>query len=145
MSAPVQHIVVPALTIRQPWASLIIRGGKDIENRNWPTSVRGTVAIHSSARMTRDDMDDACEVMERFIPKFNRHVFMRDKFPLGSILGTVEIVGCVRESTSPWFFGEYGFVLKNARGFEPPIPAKGALGFWKASIPVDYLKQGGPR
>src|SRR4051812_38769522 len=37
-----------ALTIKQPWAKLIFEGGKDIENRSWPTGVRGRVAIHTS-------------------------------------------------------------------------------------------------
>ena len=33
-----------ALTIKQPWAWAILHGGKDIENRNWFTSVAGGVA-----------------------------------------------------------------------------------------------------
>lgn len=37
-----------ALSIRQPWATLILRGGKDIENRVWRTKQRGTVLIHAS-------------------------------------------------------------------------------------------------
>lgn len=52
-----------ALTVRQPWASLIVRGGKDIENRNWATRYTGLVAIHSSAKMARADMEDACALM----------------------------------------------------------------------------------
>ncbi len=37
-----------ALSIRQPWAWLIINGYKDIENRSWPTNYRGTFFIHAS-------------------------------------------------------------------------------------------------
>ena len=44
-----------ALSIRQPWAHLILHGGKDIENRDWRTSVRGRVLVHASKGMTRDD------------------------------------------------------------------------------------------
>ena len=36
-----------ALTIKQPWASLIIYGDKDVENRSWPTSYRGPLLIHA--------------------------------------------------------------------------------------------------
>lgn len=37
-----------ALTVKQPWAGLIIAGGKDIENRTWRTSYRGRVLIHAA-------------------------------------------------------------------------------------------------
>ena len=48
----------------------------------------------------------------------------------GCIVGTVDIVGCVNQSNSRWFFGEYGFQLANPVAFERPIPFKGALGFF---------------
>ena len=37
-----------ALSIRQPWAWLILHGGKDIENRTWATKLRGRVLIHAA-------------------------------------------------------------------------------------------------
>lgn len=48
-----------ALSIRQPWAWLIIHGGKDIENRTWPTRFRGRVAVHAGKGMTRDEYEAA--------------------------------------------------------------------------------------
>mgnify|MGYP002359850962 FL=1 len=36
-----------ALSIRQPWAGLIIHGYKDIENRDWPTRYRGPLLVHA--------------------------------------------------------------------------------------------------
>lgn len=44
-----------ALSIRQSWASLIIKCGKDIENRTWPTRYRGRILVHAAKGMTRDD------------------------------------------------------------------------------------------
>lgn len=41
---------VKVLTVKQPWASLIVHGIKDIENRSWRTNFRGRVLIHSSAK-----------------------------------------------------------------------------------------------
>lgn len=41
-----------ALSIRQPWAWLILHGGKDIENRSWNTNFRGRFLIHAAAGMT---------------------------------------------------------------------------------------------
>ena len=50
-----------ALSIRQPWAWLIIHGGKDIENRCWPTKFRGRMLIHAAKGMTRAEHEDAID------------------------------------------------------------------------------------
>ena len=50
-----------ALSIRQPWAWLILHGGKDIENRDWATRFRGRVLIHASKGVTQDEWSDAWE------------------------------------------------------------------------------------
>jgi hypothetical protein len=128
-----------ALTVRQPWASLIISGGKDIENRDWYTGFRGRVAIHSSSKLTMADLEDCHEFLVHSIPHLSLERFKRASLPLGSILGTVEITGCVRQSESPWFFGKYGFVLRNPQPLAKPIPIKGHLGFW--DVPDDLLKR----
>jgi hypothetical protein len=122
-----------ALSIKQPWASLIAWGAKDIENRTWPTKYTGIIAIHASAKLDPREMQDACDMMRGFIPKFSSRRFQMEAFPAGAILGTVELAVCVITSDSPWFVGEYGFLLKNAVKFKTPIPCKGALGFWKVS------------
>lgn len=132
-----------ALTIKQPWATLIMRCGKDIENRQWYTSQRGIIAIHTSARMKREDVEEACALMRGFIPNFSERIFTDEcfrepeRYPIGCIVGTVEIVDCVKHSDSPWFVGEYGFVLRNPVCFAKPIPARGMLGFWE--VPGDLL------
>lgn len=128
-----------ALTVRQPWASLIIRGGKDIENRDWYTGIRGRVAIHTSAKLLKSEMDSACGLMRSFIPRFSRRIFERDFFPVGAIIGTVEIVDCVHHSDSPWFQGQYGFVLSDPRPVITPILCKGALGFWEVPTDVEAV------
>jgi hypothetical protein len=120
-----------ALSILQPWAHLIIHGGKDIENRTWklPERIKGQrVAIASSLYESAEDWSAAYEIIEgRNLPiKIPPAV----KLPYGSILGTVEIVDCVTASDSPWFSGPYGFVLRDPRPLATPIPYKGRLGFW---------------
>lgn len=98
-----------ALSIQQPWAWLIVKGYKDIENRSWPTKHRGKILIHAGKKFDRDGYD-----------------FVRQNFPtiplpdpgnfnLGGIVGEAQIVGCVRASWSPWFFGPFGFVLEKAK------------------------------
>lgn len=128
-----------ALSIRQPWAHCIMHLGKDTENRDWPTRLRGRICIHAAKGMTRDEYDDCMGVIRHV----NVHrpfaeipiVPSRETITRGGIIGTVEIVDCVRDSDSPWFFGRFGFVLRDPRPV-PFIPLKGALGFfnWRERI-----------
>ena len=117
-----------AISIRQPWAWLIMNAGKDIENRSWPTKIRGRVLVHAAKGMTKYEYEDAALfVTKRFkgvtIPLF-------ETLQRGGIIGSVEIVDCVRMSTSPWFCGTYGFVLRNPQPL-PFRPYKGQLGFFE--------------
>ncbi len=126
-----------ALSIRQPWAWAIVRAGKDIENRNWPTRYRGPVCIHAAKGMTRGEYDDANSFIQGVLGPRDNDWLMRwlgvcaapDRLERGGIIGIAEIVDCVSYSDSPWFFGHYGFVLRNAQPVDF-IPVKGALGFF---------------
>lgn len=100
-----------ALSIRQPWCEHILRDGKDVENRNWPTKYRGQFLIHASKTFDGPKSDSK-------------------GFDMGGIVGIAEIVDCVSESDSKWFMGEYGFVLRNPIALPSMIPCKGALGFF---------------
>jgi hypothetical protein len=125
-----------ALTIRQPWAWAIFHAGKDIENRDWPTRLRGRIAIHAAKEMTRD-YEGALFFMQEATGKFQCPSF--EELIRGAIIGTVEITGCVSESSSPWFMGDYGFALRGAIALPEPIECRGALGFW--DVPEDILRQ----
>lgn len=118
-----------AISVLQPWAHLIIHGGKDIENRDWPTRVRGRVAIHASKRLDKVQMGEAMEVMHRL--GTSKPCIAAHAIAFGAVIGTVEIVDCVQRSDSPWFFGDYGFVLRDPRPLLKPVPCRGALGWWE--------------
>ncbi len=130
-----------ALSIRQPWASLILKARKDIENRCWPTKVRGRILIHAAKGMTRAEHKDAIAFAVDAIradpgnADAGRTVTLRelgfafDDLPRGGIIGSVEVVDCVRLSDSPWFVGDYGFVLRDPQPL-PFRPWKGQLGFF---------------
>ena len=131
-----------ALSIRAPWWWYILNGGKDIENRDWPTRVRGRILIHASkwwvnehiARERYQAQDMALDAGVHIpLPDLDRMCECR-----GCIVGSVEIVDCVAHSDSPWFVGDYGFVLRNPLIFAKPIPFKGALGFF--SVPDDLVR-----
>lgn len=124
-----------ALSIRQPWAWAIFNAGKDIENRQWRTDFRGEVCIHASKGMTKGELVEFCEFFEDTIRPGRRGSLVPHSEDLyrGGIIGVAEIVDCVEESDSPWFFGRHGFVLRNVR-LVPFIPVRGALGFFRWEV-----------
>lgn len=123
-----------ALSIRQPWASMIFYCGKDVENRTWSTRVRGRVLIHAALGGTRLEFDEAMGFASKAMGR--PLVTRRSTVPRGCIIGSVEIVDCVTESPSPWFTGGYGFVLRDPQ-LLPFTPWKGRLGFF--DVPDEAL------
>lgn len=116
-----------AISIRQPWAWLIVNGFKDVENRKWKTKFRGRVLIHSSKGCTKSEYQDAVSTVRHIDPSI---VIPRlEDLERGGIVGRCDLTDCVDKSDSPWFFGRYGFVLKDAKPVEFE-PLKGALGFF---------------
>ena len=120
---------VIALSIRQPWAWLIFHTGKDIENRSWTTQFRGRILIHAGKGMTQMEYEEA-ELFVLEECRENIKIPPPSQLERGGIVGSVEIVGCVSSSNSPWFCGPYGFVLRNPKAL-PFRPCKGQLGFFK--------------
>lgn len=120
----------PALSIRQPWAWLILNAGKDIENRDWRTNFRGRVLIHASKSCAKSEYENAIDFMvDRGIDRLAANLPSIDQFERGGIIGSAEIVDCTDHSASPWFVGDFGFVLRNPKPL-PFVPWKGQLGFF---------------
>lgn len=122
-----------ALSIRQPWAWLIVNGYKDIENRSWRTNYRGPVLIHASSRKpTKVEVAHARYILSTQIgAEAAREMPDRNGFKLGGIVGVATITGwCVDAPLSPWFFGPIGHKLANARAL-PFKPMKGRLSFFE--------------
>ncbi|WP_339889815.1 ASCH domain-containing protein [uncultured Flavobacterium sp.] len=90
-----------ALSIKQPWASLIAHGIKDIENRTWKTHFRGRIYIHASAK----DFGSLSQALnqqqwDKTIQNWNSDYFP-DR-PLSAIIGEVDIIDCVINHPSIW-------------------------------------------
>lgn len=107
-----------ALTVRQPWASLIIHGPKRVENRNWPTRYRGPLLIHAGSNRT--GRDRAANVLA---------------LPLdyGVIIGAVVLSDCVpvdRCFSSPFTEGPWCWLVGEPIAFSTPIPWRGSLGLF---------------
>jgi hypothetical protein len=122
-----------ALSIRQPWAWLIVNGIKDIENRTWGTAFRGRVLVHASKTYPKQDYRDDVEMYDTI-----RRPFPPREEMIGGIVGMVSIVDCVTASDSQWFNGPYGFVLRWAYSW-PLIPFPGQLGFF--DVPDDVVSE----
>lgn len=132
-----------ALSIRQPWAWLILRPDlkdpdewqraidaglvKDIENRSWPTKFRGDFLIHTSALYTRAQHAEYQQTMREC---FEIELPAYDAMQTGGIVGTARILDCVVSHPSRWKEGNsWGFVLALQRPI-PFIPYKGRLSFF---------------
>ncbi|MEI6058190.1 MAG: ASCH domain-containing protein [archaeon] len=121
-----------ALSLKQPWAELVMQGKKKIEIRKWNTRFRGDFLIHASKSPDMDSM--------------RSFGFSEDSLPVGKILGKVKLVDVISYkddfdfekdinlhlATPEW--GKFGFVLENVERFEKPIDALGKLGFWESDL-----------
>lgn len=121
-----------ALSIRQPWAWLIVQGHKPLENRTWWTNFRGAMLIHASQGMTQQEYED----VHNFLLSKERLQHLAASLPApaalerGGIVGSAELHACVTESDSPWYMGAYGFMLRNVQPL-PFRPYRGALQFFE--------------
>lgn len=121
-----------ALSLTQPWATLVVTGRKRVETRGWPTSIRERIAIHASKAM----------------PGYAREAAIAfgldpDALPRGAIVGQVSLVGCVPThearphlSAEELWFGDFAdgrfvWYLTTPTEEPEPIPARGMLGFWE--------------
>lgn len=120
-----------ALSLRQPWAWLVIRPDvtdpaararlyelgqiKTIENRDWPTNYRGELLIHAGKKLTVPDYDAALLFIEAFVcPSLAAIVPDIGELQTGGLVGRVNLVDCVKAHPSPWFTG--GFADPNPGG-----------------------------
>jgi hypothetical protein len=114
-----------SLSLKQPYAELVVSGKKTIELRKWNTNFRGEFLVHASKAPDEDAM--------------KRFGFAN--LPFGFIIGKANLIDVKHYSSkeehaedkdkhlanSAW--GDFGFILGNPERINP-IPAKGKLNFW---------------
>lgn len=138
MTTLTRPLPTKALSIRQPWAWLIVHGHKDIENRTWPTRFRGPVLIHASKGMTMAEHRGVQDYMAEISMGYLK-VPAAEDLERGGIIGVAEITACVppERRTSRWHMdGCQGFALRAAQPL-PFTPLAGRLGFF--DVPPDVL------
>lgn len=115
---------IRCLSVRQPWASLIVNGTKTIENRSWRTHYRGPLLIHASRTVDRD----ACRV----------HGLDPESLPTGVIIGMVTVADCTppqEPCRSKWAEpDQYHWLLTDPQRFRHPVPFTGRVGFFKVAL-----------
>jgi hypothetical protein len=143
--------LVKALSLTQPWASLVALGAKRIVTRSWGTSYRGLLAIHASKGFPRDCRELCDEPpFEEILQKFD---LTAATLPCGVVLCVTKLVDClpIRHVNFPqhhslceyeaefgcYGAGRYGLILGPVTVLDDPIPARGALGLWEWTLPEE--------
>ncbi len=137
-----------AITIWQPWASLLATGSKQIETRSWRTNYRGEILIHAAKKPYSQ--------IERIISADSRklirdvlglgYIDWKERIPTGVIIGKASLVNCLRidevtailikkQYPDEYAFGDftpgrYAWVMTDPVLFENPVPASGKQGLW---------------
>lgn len=124
------------LTIKQPWATLIMQGHKRFEFRSWQTKYRGELLIHAGKGIDKEAM----KRLAKYLP---------EELPYGKILGKVKLVDCIKMSpefkeillkensdiyTKSSFQESYGWQVTDVDVFENPIEVKGHLSLWEYDL-----------
>lgn len=139
-----------AITLTQPWATLVAIGEKRIETRSWSTSYRGALAIHAAKGFPK--VARQISLQSPFIEALNRAGYLPD-LPFGCVVATCRLVDCrlivdshfaltvsvdsrmlpplgLERKFGDYSPGRYAWILEDVKPLLEPIPAKGALGLW---------------
>lgn len=134
-----------AITIKQPWATLIALGEKKFETRSWQTKYRGPIAIHAGKAIDKE----ACKDRE-IAAALNKHGIIISDLPTGSVVAIGELSGCykviedfgdsaytngpvIRSNEYPfgdYTEGRYAWKLERIKALDEPVKAKGQLSLW---------------
>jgi hypothetical protein len=139
-----------ALTLTQPWATLVAVGAKRIETRSWRGWYRGQIAIHAAKSWPKwarefSQEPECWEVLRKYILPWRC-----SRYPLGAVVATCRIVDYLRTEDlelaaltgqrvlskqergfGDYSEGRYAWLLDDIEILPEPIPARGALGLWE--------------
>lgn len=134
-----------ALTLCQPYAQLVVRGEKRVENRTWPTKYRGPLVIHAGkSRSWLEQGDEA------------RFASLGDPLVYGAALGMAHLIdvlpvewigGYNCHRVYPWLAGDphvsgpWCWILADVQRWPVPVPMAGAQGLWQYPETMEYPGQ----
>ncbi|MFD3258546.1 ASCH domain-containing protein [Paenibacillus lentus] len=148
-----------AITIIQPWATLIALGEKRFETRSWATRHRGEIAIHAGKKLDKR----ICQ-QEPFRSVLAKHGYTENNLPTGAIIAIGNLQSCYvisrpyGDEESVWLEGDgklvewdrvnrtaqerleyifgdyrdgrYAWEMTDVQRLEEPVPVKGMQGLW---------------
>jgi hypothetical protein len=152
----IHPILLPALTMTQPWATLVACGAKRIETRSWTTSQRGWLAMHAAKAFPPDARQFAASPLVQAAlitagwacqteDSSMNHLW---QFPRGQVLALVRLVSVVRlpspdlllneqeRAFGHYADGRYAWIFAEVHPLPSPVPARGTLGLWRWPVPV---------
>lgn len=147
-----------ALTLTQPWATLVAIGAKKIETRGWKTDYRGPLAIHAAKGYPKEARRLAYHIepfrtvlaQAHCIPT-QAHGMTPENLPLGMVIATCTLINCRLITPESMEFGangimwtlddqerafgdytpgRYAWLLADVQPLATPVPARGSLGLW---------------
>jgi hypothetical protein len=137
-----------AITIMQPWATLIASGARKYDIRTWGTHRRGAVLIH--AGVTYRDLQRELAMSPAFACLLREHAASRlaNEFPRGVLLGTADLTDCLlADQVDPAELalgafrpGRWAWRFDNARLLPSPIPLRRRQGFFE--VPQEIVALG---
>ena len=122
-----------ALTIREPYASLILHGIKKIETRTWKTNYRGEIYIHAGiSKMSKDILNNKklMNLYDGISPGYGKIICKCNLVDVVEM--TSEYIKSVSENElicGMFEVGNYAWILDDIEVINP-IECKGKLGIW---------------
>lgn len=129
-------MILPAISIRQPWAYCILHLGKDVENRTWnlPEKYIGKDILLHTGKGVNAKAVEQLRAIGFVIP---------DVLPTGGIVGTLNFSGCIRDSLSPWAHLDCeNWEILKAKAL-PFFACLGRLNFFKVDYPFSLEESHG--
>jgi hypothetical protein len=137
-----------ALTVRRPWAQLIMLGIKNIENRTWSTDLRGPLVIHAAQRWEAE----GAALAQALHPDRDDALFLAalDRWQASvGYLGLVQLSRICRQTVDtdgascdcgPWAVpGHYHWILTDPQAFRAALPGPGGLGLRRVPPEVQRI------
>jgi activating signal cointegrator 1 len=151
---------IKAITLWQPWATLMAIGAKRFETRSWSTSYKGPIAIHAAKRPIK-----SVELNHMMRLVIKDRGLLRSDFPLGQVvaIGYLRKIyptshrGIIRAGTIPiylppspnsqegsfgdWSHGRFAWLITDIWHLVEPVPARGRQQLWNWQLPDDLVEE----